>query len=106
MLRRAASSQSQTSRTAPWPPARVVTRSAAARASWMRVGHRDAEARRGEHGRIGRVVTHAGAVVERDTARLREFAQRGELVADALGDVADAELARAPRDGRATCGPR
>src|SRR6187401_974789 len=46
----------------------------------VRIGHGDAEARRGENGSVGGVVTHAGALGKRYTAPLREFAERRELV--------------------------
>ena len=56
-----------------------------------------------EDRRVRRVVADAGALLERRCRALQRVrVERGELVVDALEDVADAELARAARDrGRA-----
>ncbi len=72
----------------------------------MRIGHRDAQARRGENRRIGRVVTDASAIFESDAARLRELAQRGELVGRALRDVANAQFASRAARRPPTCAPK
>ena len=94
---RAAISQSQTSRTAPCPPARVVTsprRASASACASATAMPRPAAASMGASGVSSPTQAHSSS----DTRRAsRELAQRGELVVRALGDVADAELARAPR---------